>query len=83
MTRPMSLRTAHRLLIGVAIGAFAFYAAFGVRRALAVGGVSAWGFALGSVAAAIGFAFYLRAFNRRMTEQDKRSAKQAPSRSRE
>lgn len=67
----MSLRTAHRLLITVAIAAFALYGVLGVRRALALGDAISWAFAAGSLAAAIGFGAYLRAFNRRVTEERK------------
>ena len=73
MSAAMSLQTAHRVLIVAAIVAFAFYGVFGLRRALANGDFASWGFALGSLAACVGFAVYLRAFNRGATEHAKRA----------
>jgi hypothetical protein len=79
MSAAMSLQTAHRVLIVAAIAAFAFYGAFGLRRALMGGGPMYWGFAVGSLAASTGFAVYLRAFNRSAAEHAKRIVPRARS----
>ena len=61
----MKIETAHKILIGLAIGLFVLYAAFELVRWRGGGGPAAVGRAAGGVAAAFIFAVYLRSFVKR------------------
>jgi len=61
----MRLITAHRLLIGVGIAFFVFYALVELRAYLRTDAVWALAQALGSAAVAVGFVLYYRRLRRR------------------
>jgi hypothetical protein len=60
----MRIETAHRILIGTGIAFFMVYALFEVARWRGGGGGIALGRAAGGLAAAAGFAVYLRSYVR-------------------
>jgi len=58
------LITAHRILIGVGIAFFVFYAALQLRRALATGSAASLVQAVVAVAVAVGLLLYYRTLKR-------------------
>lgn len=67
----MSLITAHRILIGTAVGLFLFYAAFELRAYLGGSGTGALLRSLASLAVAIGWALYLRTVKARPSSRSR------------
>jgi hypothetical protein len=61
----MTITTAHKILIGAAIVFFAFFAVLEVTRFFSTGGMTLLVMGGVSGVAAVGLAFYLRAFIRR------------------